>query len=165
MKQFAFLLALLASGISSSLAQQTASGVAVSAVGAMAPPNYTTKTFAAPSRAVTPEAHNASAAITYNVSFADPSGPYSSYYPQLAAAFRAAGAEWNRYLVGSGNLEVEIVIDANISTENGASVTSGFVRNDGTRDIFEQGAAYEFEPASTRMARLPTCASASARLT
>ena len=143
MKQFPFLLALLASGISSSLAQQTADGVAVGPAGPMAPPNYWTKTLAAPSRALTPEEQKGPAAITYNVSFADPSGPYSSYYPQITAALHAAGAEWNRYLVGSGSIEVEIVIDPNIPTENGSSVTSGFVRNDGTRDIFEQGAAYE----------------------
>lgn len=143
MKSFPFLLALLASGISSSLAQQEAGGVALGPAGPMAPPNYGTKILAAPSRAFTPEELNAPAAITYNVSFADPSGPYSSYYPQLTAALHAAGAEWNRYLVGSGSIEVEIVIDPNIPTENGSSVTNGFVRNDGTRDIYEQGAAYE----------------------
>ena len=32
---------------------------------------------------------------------------------------------------------------SNNPTVNGASATSGFVRNDGTRDIFEQGAAFE----------------------
>ena len=32
---------------------------------------------------------------------------------------------------------------ANIPTMDGASVVTGFVRNDGTRDIYEQGAAYE----------------------
>jgi hypothetical protein len=39
-------------------------------------------------------------------------------------------------------LEVEISM-ANIPTMDGTSVATGFVRNDGTRDIFEQGAAYE----------------------
>lgn len=111
--------------------------------GQMAPPNYATKAFPAPSRKLSPEAQTAPAAISYHVTYADPSGPYSSYYPSLTAALQAAGAEWNKYLVGSGDIEVEIVIDPNIATENGASVTSGFVRNDGTRDIFEQGAAYE----------------------
>jgi hypothetical protein len=55
---------------------------------------------------------------------------------------QAAGAEWNRRLVGSGNLEVEISM-ANIPTMDGTSVSNGFVRNNGTRDIFEQGAAFE----------------------
>ena len=89
-----------------------------------------------------PQSPDAPAAITYNVTFVDPSGPYASYYPAITAALQAAGAEWNRHLVGSGSLEVEISM-ANIPTMDGTSVTNGFVRNNGTRDIFEQGAAYE----------------------
>lgn len=61
---------------------------------------------------------------------------------RITAALQAAGAEWNRHLVGSGSLEVEVSM-ANIPTMDGTSVSSGFVRNNGTRDIFEQGAAFE----------------------
>lgn len=135
---------LVASGIASSPAQQeSGGGIAVGPAGPVAPPNYATKAFPAPSRALAPETQSSPAAINYNVSFADPSGPYSSYYPQITAALQAAGAEWNKYLTGSGNIEVEVVFDQAVATANGASVTNGFVRNDGTRDVYEQGAAYE----------------------
>jgi len=108
----------------------------------MSPPNYATKSLIVPRSSLPPQPPGASAAITYNVSFAEPGGPYASYYPAITAALQAAGAEWNRHLVGSGNLEVEISM-ANIPTMDGTSVSNGFVRNNGTRDIFEQGAAYE----------------------
>jgi hypothetical protein len=107
----------------------------------MAAPNYTTKGLV-PRTSLPPQAPDAPAAITYNVTFVDPSGPYASYYPAITTALQAAGAEWNRHLVGSGSLEVEISM-ANIPTMDGTSVSTGFVRNNGSRDIFEQGAAYE----------------------
>lgn len=84
----------------------------------------------------------ASIVIVYSVTFIDPGGTYSSYYPAITAAVQAAGAEWSRYLVGSANLEVEVTISSS-NAGGGYSATSGFVRNDGTRDIFEQGAVYE----------------------
>jgi hypothetical protein len=141
MKGYGLLTALFLGMTASSLAQSAEkNGVAVGPAGAMAAPNYATKGLQKhpdPARPQTP-----STGITYNVTFADPSGPYSSYYPAISAATQAAGAAWSRYLAGSGSLEVEIVIN-NAPTMNGASVTTGFVRNNGTRDIFEQGAAYE----------------------
>ena len=107
----------------------------------MAPPNYATKGLV-PSRTLPPQIPGQAANITYHVSFVDPGSVYASYYPAITAGLQAAGAEWNRHLIGSGNLEVEISF-ANIPTMDGASVSTGFVRNNGTRDIFEQGAAYE----------------------
>jgi hypothetical protein len=110
----------------------------------MPAPNYATKGMQFQPSRPSPNIPNApTAGNTYNVTYADPSGPYSSYYPAVAATIQAAGAAWNRYLAGSASLEVIVNIDPNISTANGASETSGFVRNDGTRDIFEQGAAFE----------------------
>ena len=132
----------LCGGITASaLAQEINGGVPVGRAGEMAPPNYATKGLA-PSRALPPQLPGQAANITYNVSFADPGGAHASYYPAISAALQAAGAEWNRHLIGSGNLEVEISF-ANIATMDGQSVSTGFVRNNGTRDIFEQGAAYE----------------------
>lgn len=134
----------LAGGIAtSSLAQQTNGGVPMGRAAEMAAPNYATKDFNIPRLSLPPQPPSDPAAISYNIIFADPSGPYASYYPAITASMQAAGAEWNRRLAGSGSLEVEIVIEPGIPTANGGSVTSGFVRNNGTRDIFEQGAAYE----------------------
>jgi hypothetical protein len=139
MKRWQFIAAFALGVAVSSYAQQNPTGVPIGPAEKMGAPNYATKALR-PSRA--PNAPDATG-ITYNITFADPSGPYSSYYPAIAATIQAAGVAWNRYLAGSGSLELEVVIDPNISTANGASVSSGFVRNDGTRDIFEQGAAFE----------------------
>lgn len=141
MKKYAIIMALSGGIIASALAQQSNGGVPVGRAGEMAPPNYATKGLP-PSRALPPQLPGQAANVTYNISFADPGSVYASYYPAITAALQAAGAEWNRHLIGSGNLEVEVSF-ANISTMDGTSVSSGFVRNDGTRDIFEQGAAYE----------------------
>jgi hypothetical protein len=141
MKKYALTLALFGGFAASSLAQETNGGVPVGRAGEMAAPNYATKGLV-PRTSLPPQSPDAPAAITYNVTFVDPSGPYASYYPAITAALQAAGAEWNRHLVGSGNLEVEISM-VNIPTMDGASISTGFVRNNGTRDIFEQGAAYE----------------------
>jgi hypothetical protein len=142
MKKYALIMALLGGVATSSLAQQTNGGVPVGRAGEMSAPNYATKGLGLPRPSLPSPSQSGPAAITYNITFTDPSGPYASYYPAITAALQAAGAEWNRHLVGSGNLEVEISM-ANIPTMDGTSVTNGFVRNDGTRDIFEQGAAYE----------------------
>lgn len=140
MKKYVLIAALFCNVAASLLAQQRNGGVPVGPAGEMSPPNYATK-YLIPSRpSLPPQAGPAS--ITYNVTFTEPGGPYASYYPAITAALQAAGAEWNRRLIGSGNLEVEISM-ANIPTMDGTSVSNGFVRNDGTRDIFEQGAAYE----------------------
>jgi hypothetical protein len=141
MKQYPLFLVLVAGMATSSLGQQPKGGLPVGPAGEMAAPNYSTKGLTSRPSLV-PPSPAAPAAITYNITFTDPSGPYSSYYPTIAAAIQAAGAEWNKHLVGSGSLEVEVLM-ANIPTMDGTSVTTGFVRNDGTRDIFEQGAAYE----------------------
>lgn len=135
------LFAVLAGSIASLALGQEKTGIAVGPAGKMGEPNYATKLLAPHGRPPA-QSPTAAAAITYNVTFADPSGPYASYYPAIIGALQAAGAEWNRHLIGSGSLEVEISM-ANIPTMDGTSVSNGFVRNDGTRDIFEQGAAYE----------------------
>ena len=143
MKKSRLFLAVFLGLASSSFSQQTGPGVPVGPARTMPAPNYATKYLPAVPRDLTPRPDAPSAGITYNVTFADPSGPYSSYYPAIAATMQAAGAAWNRYLPGSVSLEVVVTIDPNIPTANGSSETSGFVRNDGTRDIFEQGAAFE----------------------
>ena len=103
------------------------------------PPNYSTLGLARPDS----QPQTAEGPIVYSVTLNDPGSAYSAYYAAITSNLQAAGAEWERYVIGSGNLEVEVVITSSVPRITGASVTSGFVRNDGTRDIFEQGAAYE----------------------
>lgn len=100
-------------------------------------PNYSTFGLAPA------DASTADGPIVYSVTFNDPGSAYSAYYSAITSNLQAAGAEWARYVIGSGNLEVEVVMTSSVPRMTGGSVTSGFVRNDGTRDIFEQGAAYE----------------------
>ena len=107
----------------------------------VAAPNFT-KRFYRVVLSPTDSPQPADEPIVFSVTIIDSGGAYSSYYPAITAAVEAAGAEWSRYLVGSTNLEVEVTITSSVAV-GGYSATSGFVRNDGTRDIFEQGAAYE----------------------
>jgi hypothetical protein len=102
-------------------------------------PNYSTRDLAG--RFLQPQ--TAEGPIVYSVTFNDPGSAYSAYYSAITSNLQAAGADWARYLIGSGNLEVEVVITTSVAGIAGGSVTSGYVRNDGTRDIFEQGAIYE----------------------
>jgi len=141
MKRYVLILVLGGGLTASALGQQLTQGVPVGRAGEMGAPNYATKGLL-PVRPLPAQVPGQAANITYNISFAEPGGAHASYYPAITAALQAAGAEWNRHLIGSGNLEVEVSF-ANIPTMDGASVSTGFVRNDGTRDIFEQGAAYE----------------------
>ncbi|MEP7071295.1 MAG: hypothetical protein ABI839_02815 [Verrucomicrobiota bacterium] len=87
----------------------------------------------------------ADAAITFPVSFSDPGSAHQAYYAALTANIQAAGADWAKYLAGSGSLEVQVEFTTAIARIDGASVTSSFLRNDGTRDIYEQGAEHELK--------------------
>jgi hypothetical protein len=88
---------------------------------------------------------SARAALLYNVSFADPSGLYSDYYADIHSSVVAAGAAWDTYILGDASLEVQIGFSDSISRVTGRSVTSAFVGNDGTANIYEQGAAAEID--------------------
>ena len=90
----------------------------------------------------------ASGQITFPVAFDDPGAAHSAYYSELTANIQAAGAHWARFLGGTGQLSVEVVFTNSVPFAPGGSVTTGFVRNDGTRDIFEQGAAFELRTAT-----------------
>src|SRR5687767_2430113 len=104
MKKYPLVLALLGGMAMSSLAQQTNGGVPTGQAGEMAAPNYGTKDLNLPRRSLPPQPPGDPAAITYNITFADPSGPYASFYPAITASMQAATVEWSNRLVGSGNL-------------------------------------------------------------
>ena len=83
------------------------------------------------------------ASITYPVAFSDPGETYAAYYSEITTSLQAAGARWGQVLSGSGSLEIQVEFTTGISTLDGASFTSGFVHKNGSRDVYEQGAAYE----------------------
>ena len=85
------------------------------------------------------------AAITWNVAFDDSSATFTDYYDDITSHTVAAGNDWASYMDSSltASLEVIIHFDPNIPTANGGSVTSDFVENNGTHDVFQQGAAAE----------------------
>ncbi len=82
------------------------------------------------------------AAISFDITFADPSGRYSSYYSDIISHTNAAGNTWNRYLGSDAKLDVRISF-SNISTAAGHSTTSAYVGNNGPSFVYEQGAAAE----------------------
>ena len=123
--------------------QQSTTGVPVDQPAPMGLPNYATKGLITPDPKQNPQTPAAPGVITYNVTFVDPYHSYSSYFPNITTAVKAAGAAWASHLMGSANLEVQVVMDANTPRTTGKSVTNGLVRHEGMRDIFEQGATYE----------------------
>jgi hypothetical protein len=103
-------------------------------------PNYSTFGLA-PGNTSTPQAPNGQ--INYTITFSDPGGVNSAYYAPITSNLRAAGAFWATYLAASGNIEVEVEFTSSVRFAPGGSVTSVVVRNNGTRDILEQGVAYK----------------------
>jgi hypothetical protein len=86
---------------------------------------------------------SARASITYDVSFDDPGGAFSSFYEGIVSHARAAGNDWARHLAGSASLEVLVQFDPAVPTALGGSVGSAIVGSAGPISIVEQGATSE----------------------
>lgn len=87
--------------------------------------------------------HSANAAINFNVSFNDPNGDLAASASLIESHIQAAGRLWANHLVGNANIEVVVRPSLAVPYAEGRSFTSNFVRNNGTRDVFEQGMAAE----------------------
>jgi hypothetical protein len=84
--------------------------------------------------------------LYFNITINDTQNTYSTYYAVIKSSIQAAGSFWDNYIGGvNANLEVVVNFNNNIPTATGRSVTSSFVRNNGTFNIFEQGAAAEIK--------------------
>lgn len=83
------------------------------------------------------------AALNYSVSFDDPSATYSEFYSDIRSNVLAAGAAWDTFIVGNADLEVQISFSSSVATANGASLTSSFVSDQVSYEVWEQGAAGE----------------------
>lgn len=86
---------------------------------------------------------SASAVITFSTSISDPSAQVTPYHSRMLSAVGASLGSWGSYLSGSADLSIEVEITDSIPRATGASVTSGFIGNNGRYDVFEQGAAFE----------------------
>ena len=84
-----------------------------------------------------------SAQLVFTLSFDDPGGTYSSYYPDIASNLGAAEGLWSQKLTGSTTLDVVVKFDSTVTRAYGASVTSSFVETSGGFNVLEQGAAAE----------------------
>jgi hypothetical protein len=85
-------------------------------------------------------------AVTWSVSFSDPSHAYSAYYDEIRATLLAAGDDWSRYLHGS-NARIQLVVDFKDLEHDflaeSASETSVFFGKNGKLEVWEQSVPYE----------------------
>jgi hypothetical protein len=80
---------------------------------------------------------------TFSVSFVDPGQSFSQYYDALKSTIVAAGEYWNRYLPGSGSIELEVRFDASLPTAASAAYTSAVSGQSGGVTVYHQGVAAE----------------------
>ncbi|MFN6482142.1 MULTISPECIES: Calx-beta domain-containing protein [unclassified Nostoc] len=83
------------------------------------------------------------AELNFSVTFNDPLGTFSPYYSAIQSHILAAGSYWDNYIEGNASLEVLVDFSNPGPTATGRSVTASFVRNNGTFNVFEQGATAE----------------------
>lgn len=88
-------------------------------------------------------AAGAQAAWTYTVDVLGGSPTASSFERAIASNVAAALDLWTRHLAGGASIEVEIELTDQVVRAGGYSRTSGFVRYDGGREVYEQGVAHE----------------------
>lgn len=86
---------------------------------------------------------HSNAALTYTLTFDDPLSRGVGYYSAIESHVSASLNQWGSFLNGSADLGIQVRITDEVERASGRSFTSGFMRNDGIADIFEQGMAYE----------------------
>lgn len=85
----------------------------------------------------------ACAAWTYSFDFFGMSPEMNVFQRDLRSNIRSALGLWTRHLAGSAALEIEVVLTDMPSRAGGHSLTSGFLRDEGPLQVYEQGVAYE----------------------
>ena len=82
--------------------------------------------------------------LYFNVIINDSLNIYSAYHSLITTTLQASGRFWDDYIEGFDvDLDVIVNFNSSIPRATGRSVTSSFVRNNGTYNIFDQGAAAE----------------------
>lgn len=84
----------------------------------------------------------AAATVMYTITIDDPGGTFAAFHDPITSNVLAAGARWSQFLLGDATIDLLIGF-SQIPSATGNSLTSGFVRNNGTFNVFEQGAAAE----------------------
>jgi hypothetical protein len=81
----------------------------------------------------------------------------SSERMQLVAHLQEAGRRWSRTLRVDGprSIEIQVVVSDTVARASGSSLASAFVSSDGSRDTYEQGAAYELRTGADANGRNP----------
>lgn len=85
----------------------------------------------------------ATGAINFSVSFDDPNGDLTAAAGLIESHVIAAGERWAGHLIGNANIEVIVRTSTATPYAEGRSLTSSFVRSNGTYNVFEQGMAAE----------------------
>jgi hypothetical protein len=93
-------------------------------------------------------AASARAAISFSISFDDPTTGYTAYYSAIRSNLLAAAELWARNLGGSASLELQVKFDPTSVRASGRSAASSFVTNIGGINVFEQGMAAELRTGS-----------------
>lgn len=88
-------------------------------------------------------AFQAHAAVTVSVSFDDPLNQLSTVAANIEQHVITAGTWWGYYLEGNAPIEVVVRTSSTVEFAEGRSLTSSFVGNNGTFDVFEQGMVAE----------------------
>jgi hypothetical protein len=84
--------------------------------------------------------------LYFNVIINDSLNIYSAYHSLITTTLQASGRFWDDYIEGFDvDLDVIVNFNSSIPRATGRSVTSSFVRNNGTYNIFDQGAAAEIK--------------------
>jgi hypothetical protein len=90
----------------------------------------------------------AHAAVNVSVSFDDPLNQLTSVAANIEQHVIAAGTWWGYYLDGNASIEVVVKTSAAVPYAEGRSLTSSFVGNNGSLDVFEQGMVGELRSGS-----------------
>jgi FG-GAP-like repeat len=79
--------------------------------------------------------------MTFNVTFKDPTRTYANYYEAIQSNIVAAGLNWNKYIHGSGNLDINV--DFALTGTSVATGGSSFVFSDSGNALILQSVASE----------------------
>jgi len=98
-----------------------------------------------------------SASPIFTVSFPDdPASPFSGYYSRITTNLLAAGSVWNQFIGGqSVSIDLQVRFDTLTPRATGGSAIPVFVSNNGTYNVFQQGAAAEIQSGSDPNGILP----------
>lgn len=89
-------------------------------------------------------AADAGASILWTVTFDSPTTALAPAQSGLVSNLLAAADDWSQYFtVGTASIDVLVHIDPSTPRASGRSVTSSFLYNNGTINVWEQGAAAE----------------------